>query len=163
MCKSRRCSLHNKFRYGFSYQSIVEKLLLGSQHLSHLFKQLFFFFFPWAWQMQFWPCSHPFAILVKRSFSNPVTLTTSAVLSVFFGLLLLCCIKLKASSFSKLFLVCPCLVISHSALWNRLSLLFNQWLPALASTCYKNTKAVSSSLPLCPSCEEATHFSHLQS
>lgn len=149
MCKSCRCSLHDKFRYGFSYQITVGKLLLGSQHLFSLFKQ---HFFPRVWQMQFWPCSHTFAILVKRLFSYPVTLTTSAVLSALFGLLLLCCIKQKASSFSKLFLSFPCLVISHSALWNRLPLLFNQWLPASASTCYENTKAVSSSLPLCPSC-----------
>lgn len=147
MCKSCRCSLRYKFRYGFSYQITLEKLSPGSQHLLSLLKQHLSF---QVWQMQFWPSSHPFAILLKRLFSYPVTLTTSAVLSALFWILLLYCIKQKA--FSKLFLACPCLVISHSALWNRLSLAFNQRLRPSASARYRNTKPVSPSLPVCPSC-----------
>lgn len=115
MCKSCRCSLHNKCSYGFSFQITLEKLSPGSQHLLSLLKQHLFF---QVWQMQLCPCSHLFAILLKRWFSYPVTLTTSAVLSVLFWLLLLCCIKQKASSFSKLFLARACLVIFHSSLWN---------------------------------------------
>lgn len=142
MCKSCRWCLHNKFRYGFSYQIAPEKLSPGSQHLLSLLKQQLFF---QVWQTQFWPCSHPFAIPLKRFFSYPVTLTTSAILSALFWLLLLRWFKQEASSFSELFLACSCLVISQSALSNRLSLLFHQWLPPSASTRSNNTEAASSS------------------
>lgn len=140
MRKCSRCSLHNKFRYGFSYQITLQKLSPGSQHLLFLLKEHHF----QLSQMQSWSCSHPFATLQKRWFYYPVTLPTSAILSVLFWLHLFMLYQTKASLFSKLSFACPC-PITFSALWNRLSLL-SQWLLPPASTWQKSSFILSATV-----------------
>lgn len=151
MCKSCWCSLHNKFRYSFSYQITLEKLSLGSRHLFSLLKQCGVFF--WGLTNAILSlltsiCNIFEKMILRLCHFDHISCPLCHLWHLF--VLLVCSIKQKASSFSKLFIACPSLVISHSALWNRLSLLLRQQLPPSASAPYKNTKAASSSLPPCP-------------